>query len=72
MTRVHMRVLSDINSPEPDVTLQMDDGLLPARRSLLAESSDYFKAMFQASSADPGPENPDGEVHVHCGIGSLL
>ena len=47
-----MKLLSGPDAPEPDVTLQLEDGTLPARRFLLAESSDYFKAMFQVCSAD--------------------
>ncbi len=54
MTRAYMRVLSGPSAPEPDVTLKMEDGMLPAHRSLLAESSDYFKAIFQVCSASPG------------------
>ena len=51
-TRAHMTLLSGPDAPEPDVRLKMEDGTLPARRFLLAESSDYFKAMFQACFAD--------------------
>ena len=38
------------NTSEPDVMLKLGDVNLPAHRSLLAASSDYFKALFQASS----------------------
>ncbi len=50
-TRAYKRLLSGPDAPEPDVRLKMEDGMLPARRFLLAESSDYFKAMFKVCSA---------------------
>ena len=50
-TQAYMGLLSGPKAPEPDIRLKMEDGTLPARRFLLAESSDYFKAMFQVCSA---------------------
>ena len=46
-----VRHFTDKNKSEPDVILKMGDDKLPAHRSLLAESSEVFKAMFKASSA---------------------
>ncbi len=39
---------------EADVLLKLGDEMLPAHRDLLTGSSDYFRAMFQASSASQG------------------
>ena len=48
-----VRLYKGENKLEPDVRLKLGDTELPAHRCLLAESSDYFKAMFQASALYP-------------------
>ena len=45
-----VRLYKGKRTEEPDVILKLGDKTLPAHRALLAETSDYFKAMFQASS----------------------
>ena len=45
-----VRIYSGKNALEPDIMLKLGDEVLPAHRSLLAESSDFYKAMFQAGS----------------------
>ena len=43
-----LRLYRGENTSHPDVMLKVEDDKLPAHRALLAESSDVFKAMFQA------------------------
>ena len=50
LSQISMRQFRGENTLKPDVMLKLRDDELPAHRSLLAESSDVFKAMFQASS----------------------
>ena len=45
-----LRIYTGKNAPQPDVMLKVEDDKLPAHRTLLAESSDVFEAMFQARS----------------------
>ena len=51
LAQLSLRRYRGNNTLEPDVMLKLGDDKLPAHRSLLAESSDFFRAMFQASSA---------------------
>ena len=51
LSQSSLRLFRGKNASEPDVMLKLGDDKLPAHRSLLAESSDVFEAMFQASSA---------------------
>ena len=50
LTRSAVRRFRGKNTLGPDIILKLGDHTLPAHRSLLAASSDVFKAMFQASS----------------------
>ena len=50
LTEMAVRRFRGKTTSEPDVMLKHGDDKLPAHRSLLAESSDVFRAMFQASS----------------------
>lgn len=55
MTRACVRMYSGRNALEPDVMLKLGNDMLPAHRSeesLLAESSDFYKAMFQVSCSE--------------------
>ena len=49
LMRSCMRLFKGKRTSKPDVMLELGDDRLPAHRALLAESSDYFKAMFEVS-----------------------
>ena len=49
LTQAWMRLYKGIKPSKPDVVLRLGHTELPAHRSLLAESSKFFEAMFQAS-----------------------
>ena len=51
LARACKRMYTGKTALEPDVILKLGDDMLPAHRCLLAESSDFYRTMFQASSS---------------------
>ena len=50
LARTCLRQYRGRNASNPDIMLKLGDVLLPAHRFLLAGTSKYFKALFQAST----------------------
>ena len=46
-----MRIYKGNSTVKTDVTLKLGDCKMPVHQAVLAESTDFFKAMFEASSA---------------------